>query len=161
MTERSNSSDGDSSPAANVSPTKPRAPLAERVVKCMQDEGLEASVDWQGSVTGPEMTTDQYAKWSEISSKCSESVGYFNTQLTLIQKKELYAQELKARECLAENGYPSDEPPSEQQFIDTWGGADQYSAYFAAGGGEFNEAEARKVVALCPPPSWFLNLRGL
>jgi hypothetical protein len=140
---------------------KPDAPLAEKLAACIKDEGFEATVEWDGSVTAPEMPQAQSNKWGEVSTACAEKVGFYVTELTTAQKSQLYRQELAERECLAGLGKPTDEPPSEQQYIDTWGTADQYYAYYAAGGADFSQAEAKRLVADCPPPTWFIKLDGL
>jgi hypothetical protein len=134
--------------------------LAEAALACIRDAGWEAEMDWTGGINGPEMNSAQVSQWQAVAAKCTEQAGYTNPQLTDAQKRQLYAQEVAERDCLAGLGYVSDPPPSEQRYVDTWGTGEQYAAFFAAGADKTGQAEMMKTVRECPPPSWFLNLDG-
>lgn len=81
--------------------------------------------------------------------------------LTDEQIEQLYSQEVKVFECLKRLDRPTDQPPSIQTYRDGFLTADQYYAFGLImdnpllAGMPFEE-----LVALCPPPTWFLNLDG-
>ena len=138
-------------PAADLPPS----PLGEKMVRCIQDEGWEAELTWDGGVVGPEMPTDQTSIWREVADACQKETGYGDlAQLTDTQIRELYGQEVAEYECLVEQAKSPAEPPSEQGYIDTFRTADQYYA--------IKDVQATpELMRLCPAPTWFLNLTGL
>lgn len=139
------------SPAADL----PSSPLGEKMVRCIQDEGWEAELSWDGGVVGPEMPTDQTSIWREVADACQKETGYGDLgQLTDTQIRELYSQEVAEYECLMEQGRNPASPPSEQGYIDTFRTADQYYAIKGV-------QATPELMRLCPAPTWFLNVSGL
>src|SRR5690554_7488140 len=54
----------------------PPSPLGEKMVRCIEDEGWEAELEWDGGVRGPEMPTDQISAWQEVADACQKETGY-------------------------------------------------------------------------------------
>ena len=153
---------GTTHPQVTPSPHLPKAPLAERDIKCIQAAGWQAVLDWQGTINSVGLkTSDQATQWNAAADKCGKKTGFYGTKLSATQLSQLYLQELEERNCLAKAGYPSGQPPSEQIFISTWYSADQYQAFTAAGGSNWPPSKQQAVSEKCTPPTWFLNLGGL
>ncbi len=68
------------------------------------------------------------------------------------QLNELYNLEVENYQCLVDAGYSPDEPPSRQQFIDTWGTIDSYQAIMGVAETEPDRGFA--ATQACPPPRW-------
>lgn len=139
----------------------PDSPLAEQTIRCMEDQGFEASLEWDGGISGPaKVSADESGQWGTAIQACAEESGYGNLQaLTDEQVIELYAQEVAEYECLRDAGYSPAEPPSQQTYVDTFASADQYYAFQEALD-PMGQKDAQEATALCPPPTWFLNLTG-
>ena len=127
----------------------------------MRDKGTEVVFDITGGLSGPEMDSSQSGLWAAAANTCGTETGYFNPQLSQSQIRQLYSQEVAERACLAELGFDSPEPPSEQSFIDSYGTGDQYYAVHSAGADQVGRGKMSEIVQKCPPPTWFLNVDGL
>ena len=133
----------------------PPSPLGEKLVRCMQEAGWEARVDWNGAVVSPEMHTSQVDQWMEAQRICADETKFGDlSQLSTSQIRELYTQELAEYECLLEQSMHPPAPPSEQSYLDSFGTADQYYAIKGT-------VATPELMQLCPAPTWFLNLEGL
>ena len=139
----------------------PHAPLAEATVECMKDLGQEATVEWDGTLSGPEMRKEQLPLWQEAYLSCAENSGYADPRLDVAQIKQLYVQEVAAHQCLLDNGFSSPEPPSEAVYIDSWNSSERYTAVGSSGFGALTEQQTKDLTAKCPPPTWFLDVDGL
>lgn len=148
-------------PPASVSVDTPVAPLAERMIACMQESGWEASMDWDGTIIGSEMTKELSDQWIDASLVCGEETGFHDGELNDEQVKALYKQETTEAECLRGLGYEIEQPPSLQTYIDTHASADQYYAHASLDVAAIGQGEMREAYAACPPPTLFLNLPGL
>lgn len=126
-----------------------------KVQSCMRDEGLVADYDGWGGLYGEPMTHEQGELWRDIYKECSDKTGY-SSAWTGAQLKELYALEVENHNCLLEAGYDSEQPPSEQVYIESWGD-DHRSPYQAISILFLNEnaaAEYQEAIHLCVPPLW-------
>lgn len=141
--------------------TYPEAPLLDRVVDCMHEKGWEVIVGWESGYTGPEMNADLSSQWITASNECAEAAGYFDPQLNTAQIKELYHQEVATHECIVALRGASDQPPSEQTYIDTYRSASQYYAIAAVLAAQLPQSETKRIAEKCVPPTWFLNVSGL
>ena len=140
------------------------SPYTERFVRCMRDAGWDERPSWSGGTEGGEIPADQLSAHQKAAEECSDSTGYgdastFSTW-TRAQIEELYSQEVETHECFLDLGLPSSEPPSLQQYIDTFDSIDQYYAMqpWLDGAGP---GEIARVARECPPPTWFLTIEGL
>jgi hypothetical protein len=142
----------------------PASPITDKTVRCLNDAGWDATRSPSGGFNGPpNLNSAQLEKYDEASAECSAKTGWDTawTDLSDAQIEELYGQELVEQKCLAEAGYDGGPPPSLQSYQDNFHTADQYYAIQnihpeTLEGGKFNE-----LISKCPPPSWFLNLKGL
>ena len=144
--------------AANE-PEIPDSPLAEATVDCMQEQGFEASILWDGSIAGPsDVSSEQTLQWSAAMTTCVEATGYGSlAALSPNQVGELYQQELAEYACLRDAGFSPEAPPSQQTYMDTFASAEQYYA-FKEVFDPLSMKEAQEIVAVCPPPTWFLDV---
>jgi len=139
----------------------PPTPLANDVVKCMKSAGWVATVDWDGSITGPSMKSDLLKQWQDSFTSCSKTTGFDSPKLTELQVKQLYTQEVTEHKCLLAANQPSDNPPSEQSYIDSFQTASQYYSSGQLLVQPYSQSKMMSVVAKCPPPHWYMNLNGL
>jgi hypothetical protein len=128
-------------------------------VGCMDVAGWKVKVDWGGGFSGVgDVPQAQLSVWQKASDACIAStklgtIGNF-AKWTPEQVKRLYGQEVATHECFVKHGWNSAEPPSEQQFIDTFATKDQYYGMMPAvntGGSATLETMSKA----CPPPTWF------
>ncbi|WP_162564423.1 MULTISPECIES: hypothetical protein [Microbacterium] len=145
----------------------PPYPAQERYVQCLQDEGWEI----QRSLTSPPyidgLSEAQQSAFNAASDACGEETGYKKSQTPSMwsteQVRQLYAQELANHECIVGHGFPSDDPPSEAVFLDTFGqeNAPWYQAISAyLMGGNIDQSDYSQLLRDCPPPLMFMNIDG-
>jgi hypothetical protein len=127
----------------------------------MEDAGWEVQVDWQGGFSGPEMSSDSAAQWTDASDACADEVGYFDVALNDSQLAELYEQEVDEHDCLIALGQPSDEPPSAQTYVESYQSATQYFAIAKVLALQLPDSQTKKITQECAPPTWFLNVSGM
>ncbi len=141
----------------------PPSPVTERFVRCIQDAGWEAVRDPGGGVDGPTLPAAQVPQYWAASEVCAESSGWNAmgdfSNWSHEQRIELYEQEVAAHECFLSIGIASAEPPSLQQYLDTFHSADQYYAFVPGLDTLWREAFER-TVKQCPPPTWFVTVTG-
>lgn len=141
----------------------PASPVTDRLLRCVEDAGWEAKRSWTGGIESSELSRYQRDQYVAVLDACSEESGWSTgmNSLTDEQIEQLYSQEVKVFECLKRLDRPTDQPPSIQTYRDGFLTADQYYAFGLImdnpllAGMPFEE-----LVALCPPPTWFLNLDG-
>lgn len=139
----------------------PAAPLAERTIACMKEAGWDASLDWDGTITGPEMTGALASQWVEAADVCGKKTGFQDPQLNDEQIQAVFEQEKAEAACLRMLGYQVEEPPSSQTYVDTYGTADQYYAHASLDLQALGISKMREALSACPPPTMFLNVPGL
>lgn len=127
----------------------------------MEKAGLETQVDFMGRINGPEMESSQADEWRAMAAECGESTGFAAPQLSDSQIAELYQQEVKTHECLIGAGQDTGTPPSEEVYRQTWGGQEQYYAFYEIWMSTPTEEGLKTISKTCMPPTWFLNLEGL
>lgn len=128
-------------------------------VTCMDAAGWKVKVSWSGGVeTVGDVPQGQYSAWTAAGDACSRSTkwGAVNDleNFTPAQIKRLYGQEVATHECFAAHGWNTKEPPSEQQYIDTFASKDQYYG-MAPAALQATQAQLKTMVTACPPPMWF------
>jgi hypothetical protein len=105
--------------------------------------------------------SDSASQWMEASDGCAEEIGYYDPMLSDGQLAELYEQEVTEHDCLTALGHPSDEPPTAQTFVESYGSATQYFAIAGVLEQRLPEPQTKEITAECPPPTWFLNVAGI
>lgn len=143
----------------------PPFPAEDRYVECLRERGWEAQ---RHLLSPPTVDTpkEQQSSFDADATECGETSGYTKAgtpdQWTEEQKKELYRLEVENHECLIAQGKPSDVPPSEDVFLETFGGNDVWyqaiNAYLA--GGTIDQAEYGELLLACPPPLMFNTIDG-
>ncbi len=137
----------------------PRSPVLERYVGCLNDAGWDAEVTWSGSVMSPTFADEsQLPAFKAAADECRESSGWNRANdwasWTDTQIDALYDAEVANHECFVGIGFDSAEPPSRQQFMDTFHTRDQYYS-FEPGLMTLRPADEPRVLGTCPPPTWF------
>lgn len=123
---------------------------------CMEAAGWE--VEYEGGIlSGPLLPSEQAELYDEDNDRCAAQTHFFDPMVA-DDYHRLYRLEVASYKCLLEHGYDSDEPPSEQQFVEDWLAADSlnYEPYQAIGlvfkSGDIDAFRAATTV--CPPPLW-------
>lgn len=132
-----------------------RTDLRVETVRCMEELGFEAEVDNFGGISSPEMSPELGEQWHAAADQCSEETGWGVEDYNDDQLAELYTLEVAQYECLLELGYSPEEPPSVQQYIDSWSSRTNspYQPFGTVIAGR-PQAEAQSILEACPPPRW-------
>jgi hypothetical protein len=141
----------------------PASPVTDRLLRCVQDAGWEASRSWTGGIESSELSPQQRDQYVAVLDACSEESGWSAgmNSLTDEQIEQLYWQEVEVFECLKRLDRPTDPPPTHQTYRDSFLTADQYYAFgLIMDNPQLADMPFEELVALCPPPTWFLNLDG-
>lgn len=135
------------------------APAADVVYRCLTDKGWDVTIDWQGGieVDSESVPVEQYDIFDADSDACWAVIDDRVKSMQPEEISEIYDDELTTRECLIDEGYSIDDPPSEQQYIDTFHGR-RWSAY----GNNIpldtlSDEEWRALNEKCPQPAWSLG----
>jgi len=136
------------------------SPAADVVYECLTAKGWEVTISWEGGIESsseaiPQAQLDRYeddeaACWSiideRVQSMSSDAIA------------EVYEAELATRDCLREQGLDVSEPPSQQQYVDTFHG-ERWMAYAASDIDSVasDPAAWRRIAQACPQPSWSLG----
>lgn len=136
-----------------------RTDLLLETIRCMEDLGFEAEPDAYGGYSGPASSSPEVAEqWIAASQTCMEQTGWGVEDYNDTQLADLYALEVEQYECLLDLGYSPEEPPSVQQYIDSW--TSQTEAPYQPFGSVVTglpDVEVRAVLEACPPPRWSFN----
>jgi len=91
------------------------------IVTCLLEDGWDVNLSTDGSEIEARTTIEQDAEWVAAQNSCMAQVGTIPIHhLDEQELAALYAHELLTRECLARLGYPSNDPPSESEYIDRY-----------------------------------------
>ena len=137
------------------------SPITDNMVRCLADEGWEVQRSIYGGFEGPQsLPAAQATSYQAAVDTCAAKTGWATelSDFTDSQRRELYAQEVVERECLEKLGYPGEEPPSEEAYVDSFASANQYYAFLAIA--ELPQDQFESAIQVCPPPTWFLNISG-
>lgn len=148
-------------PRPSRDPALPASPISDAMLRCLGDEGWEVTRSIYGGVDGPQnLAPAQTAAFQTAYTFCAEGTGWATplADFTEQQREELYIQELAEQECLSDLGYPSEEAPSKQSYLDSFASADQYYAVLVLS--SLSQGPYEAAVRACPPPTWFLNITG-
>jgi hypothetical protein len=132
-----------------------RTDLRAEAVRCIEELGFEAEVDNFGGISSPEMSPELGEQWQVAADQCREETGWDVEDYNDDQLAELYALEVAQYECLVNLGYSPEEPPSIQQYIDSWSSRTDppYQPFGTVIAG-LPPAEMESVLQACPPPRW-------
>jgi hypothetical protein len=150
-----------SGPSPSNDPALATSPISDAMVLCLSDEGWEVTRSIYGGVDGPQnLAPAQTAVFQAAYDLCAEATGWATplSDFTEQQREELYIQELAERECLSDLGYPGEEAPSRQTYLDLFASADQYYAFLVLS--SLSQGPYEAAIRACPPPTWFLNISG-
>ncbi len=139
----------------------PPSPVSDAMVRCLGDAGWEVTRSIYGGVDGPRnLAPAQSTAFQTAYGGCGQTTGWTTglADFSESQREELYVQELAEQQCLSDLGYPSDEPPSKQSYLDTFASADQCYAILVLN--NLSQGPYEAAITACPPPTWFLNITG-
>jgi hypothetical protein len=144
----------------------PPFPAEDRFVQCLRDRGWDAH---RGLTSPPSIAgtpKEQASSLEDDEAACGDSSGYTKAgtpaQWTEEQKKELYQREVANHACIVAHGQPSDDPPSQEVFLETFGSDQGWYQAIAAyqNSGNINLREYGKLLVECPPPLMFNTIPG-
>lgn len=122
---------------------------------CLEAAGWEVQVGL-GTLTGPVLPVEQLSLYDADFDRCAEETQ-FSAPLTAEDLHRLYPLEVAHHQCLIDNGYESESPPSEQQFVEDWLAVPSDRIPYEAIG-LINEWGTREdyqnATQVCPPPLW-------
>ncbi len=140
----------------------PQSKIIDDFVGCMQERGWNAARDSIGKPFVSNTPEDQQEIMMGDSRECGELSGFTTSwkkeSWTTEQLTALYKQELANHVCMLAIGLESNDPPSLQTYLDTWGTEKQYRSQDPGLDARFGQAAYNKAVIACPPPAWFFNL---
>lgn len=136
------------------------APVSNFVYQCLTDKGWDVTLTWDGGIEVSSETIPE-AQLSLYDADSDECWSVIDGRVASMQDDEIagvYLDELATRECLIEQGFEVESPPSEQTFIETFRGS-RWSAYGGAElpFGAITEERWRDLNAACPQPAWSLG----
>lgn len=134
---------------------------ANEVVECVKERtGFEVTADPDGSVgyTNEDVPESQYEIVDAAIPECFEELGFITDGvLSDEQKTRMYALQVEARNCLAEQGYDTPEPPSEAVYLDTYGTPEYWAPWGHMGNYQLSSEEMTTLLAACPDPGAFAS----
>lgn len=145
-------------PATAPTTTSPSSARLELVAQCMRDAGWDVEVTWDGSVKG-NYPADQRDRWWATMNDCQDQAKaqYPEPVADEPGMTAAYEAEIENRDCLVKAGYDIPDPPSLQQYMDTfttsrwtaYAALDAFPELFAHGGAKY-----RQLLERCWPPTW-------
>ncbi|MDM4764140.1 hypothetical protein QT381_14105 [Galbitalea sp. SE-J8] len=115
----------------------------------MDDAGFPVEYTHQGGLIGHEVPADQADLANATMTRCMDEAGA-NDPYTDEQLSQLYDLEVRDYKCLIAAGFAPSEPPSRQQFLDSYHTQQRmYQAYATVG--DANQPAAAKA---CTPARW-------
>lgn len=129
-------------------------PRVEEIVKCINELGWDAELNWDGGVSFGTVPPEQINQLNADQQTCVEK--FPSQQLNLDGIRDLYAAEVANSDCLAGLGYQMPKPPTEQAYVDAYGTADQWFAMVGASPEAMPEKKYQEAFTACPPPAWQL-----
>ena len=140
----------------------PESQAMEDMVSCMRDRGWDAYRDELGFPAIDDTPPEQRDIMMDDFRACRETTGLAKIRnkdsISTEQLQELYTQEVRNHECMLALGLESNEPPTLQVYLDTYGTAEHYDSSVPGLTAQLGRDMYTETVLACPPPSWFMNL---
>ncbi|WP_157372744.1 hypothetical protein [Agromyces sp. Root81] len=134
------------------------SPASNQVYECLTVRGWDVTISWDGGIgtDSDSIPAEQMELYKADSDECWAPINEASLNMPVSDIETVYLQELETRDCLIELGFDDlDEPPSEQEFIDSFPGAGRWSAYSASAGVMgMPDSKWREVNEACPQPAW-------
>jgi len=133
---------------------------SDQVYNCLTERGWDVKITWDGGIeaSSQSIPAEQESKYSDDSSECWGAIDNAVAAMTPEEIGNVYEQELITRDCLVDQGYTVETPPSKQQFVDSFQ-SDRWSAY---GGSDISPSADddawRTVNETCRQPAWSLGV---
>lgn len=134
-------------------------PNLTEVYHCLQDKGWDVRlVDAGIEVDNTTVSTEQLDLYTADDNACWAVIEARVDGMTVDQIHDVYMQELATRECLLENDYEVAEPPTEQQYTDSFHGQ-RWTAYGASNIAMSppSDEDFKRISQACPQPSWSMG----
>ncbi|GGF33697.1 hypothetical protein [Subtercola lobariae] len=132
------------------------SPVVDALYRCITARGWQVTLTDDGAIQASSDTIpkEQYQLYLSDTWACNAQVAK-QFPVDDNQKHLLYAAELAERACLQQHGYSVDEPPSLQQFLDTYDSAPwsaMASSELATLSQTMSDADWRSINLACPQP---------
>lgn len=131
------------------------SPASNQAYECLKEKGWDVELSWDGGIGASSATipSAQRELYEEDSEACWGPINDRILNMPDDEIADVYQDELKTRECLTDLGYEVGEPPSKQEFIDTFQGL-RWSAYGNANVDPSDDDTWREANMTCPQPAW-------
>lgn len=95
--------------------------VMERIVECVADQGLPMYFDpIEGMEIEGELPPEQSERMGYVLEACTAGLNLPTQELTRDEIVERYEFTLFSTECLRDEGWNVGEPPSQEEWVDTW-----------------------------------------
>lgn len=123
--------------------------FATEMQRCMAEAGFEVEIMEDGGISS-RAAPEQIEVRDAAMTRCADDRGFSGTPspLTDEQLEALYDRYLDLNRCMVDAGYPTEDPPSRQAFVD--GGGQGWHPYDAVPIG--NVADFAALESDCPQP---------
>lgn len=123
----------------------------ERKLACFRDNGFEGELDDDLGIS-TKVPPEQQDRFFEVNRTCREAVAEkLGLQFGLPSEEVLrrtYRMYLYIRQCMVQTGYPTDEPPSMERFVESGGSLwHPYNAFMGTAAGATGLSDLEQ---LCP-----------
>ncbi|WP_401001111.1 hypothetical protein [Agromyces sp. GXQ0307] len=131
------------------------SPASNQVYECLEEKGWDVTLTWDGGieVSSATIPTAQRDLFDEDAEACWQPINDRIQNMGADEISDVYQDELTTRECLIDLGFEVGEPPSKQEFIDTFQGL-RWSAYADSNVDASVDDEWRETNIACPQPAW-------
>ncbi|MBW9210504.1 hypothetical protein KV100_12650 [Mumia sp. zg.B21] len=120
---------------------------------CLQEAGWKVEIDLeQNGIIADSVTAEQASSFSQAQTECHERVGKApnDVPLTPAFAAKTYGHLVEMRQCLADLGYQSSEPPSKAKFVDDMMGGSAPWSPFLDVPDDISEIDWHKLLKECP-----------
>ncbi|MEZ5086737.1 MAG: hypothetical protein R2722_10955 [Tessaracoccus sp.] len=132
--------------------------LALLHAECLREKGWEVTLDLElGAYESPDLTEEQYGIWAEDRETCEEKYAHL-LDAPLVDPNDprwesYYQDQLDTAECLRQQGYEVDPPPSLEVWKEHYiASSDDLWLAYGAVSGSVDETEWRALNRVCPQP---------
>lgn len=131
------------------------------MASCVEGEGFALTLDLEEVSWTAQVPPEQQSRFQQVMDKCiaeAEEKGLIPGTPTDDEIAEYFERQVRVHDCLIENGYPSQDPPSLERYRDQWLGVtgapwDPYGMVASELAADPHESQSDwdRIAELCPP----------